>query len=142
VNAVIIEKTHKEGERPDWLPTTLAEVTDDVVNHFFDPASTYLASAPQIEVPESFIRDDIPVSSRYALPTEAEIGQAVYGSHASGGATSLRLDELVARFVNLRQGKMGVREKVLEVARRRCSFQDNADGNSVWLKWRHQPTPP
>ncbi|KAF9454621.1 3-hydroxyisobutyryl-CoA hydrolase [Macrolepiota fuliginosa MF-IS2] len=142
VKAVIIEKTHKESERPNWDPATLTKVTDDLIDRFFDSTSVYLASAPELEVPESSIRDDIPEPSRFALPTEKEIGEVVSGSHISGGATSLRLEELVTRFNNLRPGKMGVREKVLEVARRRCEVEDNADGNAVWLKWKREPTPP
>lgn len=142
MNAVIIEKTHKEGERPNWIPATLTEVTNDLVDRFFEPTSTYLASSPELEVPASLARGNLPEPSKFALPTEEEIGQVVCGSHASGGATSIRLEELVAKFNDLRGGKMGVAEKVLEVARRRCEVEDNADGNVVWLKWKREPTPP
>lgn len=112
------------------------------MNRFFDPRSTYLASTPELEIPESSARGDLPAPSKFALPTEEEIGQVVCGSHRSGGVTSIRLDELVTRFNDLRSGKMGVREKVLEVAQRRCDIEDNGDGNAVWLKWRHEPTLP
>ncbi|KXN92191.1 3-hydroxyisobutyryl-CoA hydrolase, mitochondrial [Leucoagaricus sp. SymC.cos] len=101
VNAVIIKKTHKEGERPDWAPATLAEVTDDLVDRFFDPASPYLAPAPQLEVPASFIRDDLYNPTKFALPTETEIRSAVLGSHNSGGGTSLRLEELVSSLAQV-----------------------------------------
>lgn len=74
---------------------------------------------------------------RYALPTEEEIGSMVRGSHPSGGHTGIRLDELVSRFKELRAGKMGVAEKVTEVASRKCKVVDNKDGNFVWLKWTH-----
>jgi 3-hydroxyisobutyryl-CoA hydrolase len=37
---------------------------------------------------------------------------------------------------------MGVKEKVLEVAKRRCGVEDNADGNAIWLKWKHEPALP
>lgn len=112
------------------------------MNRFFDPKSTYLASTPELDIPESSAREDLPAPSKFALPTEEEIGQVVCGSHRSGGVTSIRLDELVTRFNDLRSGKMGVREKVLEVAQRRCEIEDNGDGNTVWLKWRHEPTLP
>lgn len=141
MDAVIIKKTHKEGERPNWIPATLAEVPDGLVDRFFDSSSIYLASAPQLEIPESLTRDP-PEPSKFALPTEAQIAQAVIGSHESGGGTSLRLEELVSRFVNLRRGKLGVKEKVLEVARRKCNPEDNADGNTVWLKWKRGVIPP
>ena len=72
---------------------------------------------------------------KFALPTEEEIGAVIRGAHPSGGATGMKLDELLSRFEEFRQGKMGVREKVLEVAKRRCQTVDNADVNFVWLKW-------
>jgi len=79
---------------------------------------------------------------KFALPTDEEIGAVVRGTHSSGGTTGITLDELLSRFEQLRQGKMGVREKVLEVAQRRCQTVDNADGNYVWLKWNHgRPRP-
>lgn len=74
---------------------------------------------------------------KYALPTEDEIGAMVRGSHSAGGSRGIRLDELISRFVDLREGKMGVKEKVLEVAHRKCEVVDNVDGNRVWLKWKH-----
>lgn len=120
----------------------MAEVTDDIIDRFFQPTSTYLASAPKLEIPQFLARGNIPEPSRFALPTEEEIGKVVRGSHSSGGTTGIRLDELVTRFRDLRPGKMGVKQKVLEVARRRCGVEDNADGNAVWLKWKHEPTPP
>lgn len=114
---------------------------DGLVDRFFDPSSAYLESAPQLEIPDSLTRET-PSPSEFALPTERQIARAVIGSHESSGATSLRLEELVSKFVNSRPGKQGVKEKVLEVARRRCDFKDNADGNAVWLKWKDGPIPP
>jgi 3-hydroxyisobutyryl-CoA hydrolase len=139
VRAVLIDKTHsKEGQRPSWNPATLAEVTDDLVDRFFEPSSPFLASTPELEVPSSLANTLPSHPSRFALPTEQEIGEVVRGVHKSGGNTSIRLNELVTRFQQLRPGKMGVKEKVLEVAKRRCGVEDNADGNAVWLKWKHE----
>lgn len=75
---------------------------------------------------------------KYTLPTEDEIGAMVRGSHNAGGGTGISLNELVAKFKDLRPGKLGVEEKVREVAQRKCDVVDNGgDGNAVWLKWRH-----
>lgn len=84
-----------------------------------------------------------PKFNKFALPTEIEIGAMVRGSHSAGANTGITIDELVSAFENIRNGKMGVREKVLEVARRKCEVQDNGgDGNFVWLKWKHQVKSP
>jgi 3-hydroxyisobutyryl-CoA hydrolase len=138
VNAVIKAKSK---DRPEWNPATVEEVTDDIVDRFFHPSAGYLDSAPALDIPQQ-LNNDVVLPMRFALPTEEEIGQVVSGSHTSGGATSVSLEELVSRFNDLRSGKMGVKEKIIEVASRRCEIKDNADGNTVWLKWKRQPTPP
>ncbi|RDB21423.1 3-hydroxyisobutyryl-CoA hydrolase, mitochondrial [Hypsizygus marmoreus] len=133
VHAVLVEKA--KG-RPQWSPSELEDVSDEMVSRFFAPTSPYLASAPTLSIPEHVSA----VTSRpmkYALPTEDEIGSLVRGSHSAGGGSGISLEELLAKFNDLRQGKMGVKEKVLEVARRKCEVTDNADGNFVWLKWKH-----
>ncbi|PPQ93242.1 hypothetical protein CVT25_015240 [Psilocybe cyanescens] len=135
VDAVIFKKTK---ERPNWSPSTLKEVSAEIVSRFFDPKSPFLSSAPSLSFPAELTSGTISNPLKYALPTEEEIGSVVTGSHASGGGLGLRFDELLARFAELRPGKMGVKEKLLEVVQRRCELTDNADGNQVWLKWKHQ----
>jgi len=132
VTAVLLEKI--DG-RPQWSPGTLEEVTTEIVSRFFDPNSPFLASAPKLTIPEHLKSGPSSHLMKYALPTEEEIGALVRGAHSTGGTTGVSLDELVAKFDQLRQGKLGVREKVMEVAQRRCQTVDNADGNFVWLKW-------
>lgn len=110
----------------------MSEVSKDIVEKFFDPSSAY-----QLDIPDTL---QVPSASRYfeyALPTEEEIGAAVKGSHANAGDMGATTEEIVALFERLRQGKLGVREKVQEVLQRRCTLIDNADGNFVWLKWIH-----
>ncbi|KAH9483961.1 3-hydroxyisobutyryl-CoA hydrolase, mitochondrial [Psilocybe cubensis] len=136
VDAVIF-KAKKAHERPEWSPPTLQEVTPAIVNRFFDPKSPFLTSAPSLDLPAELTSGTISNPLKYALPTEKEIGSVVTGSHASGGGLGLRFDELLDRFAELRPGKMGVKEKLLEVVQRRCVLTDNADGNQVWLKWKH-----
>ncbi|KAF9482807.1 3-hydroxyisobutyryl-CoA hydrolase [Pholiota conissans] len=135
VKAVLVEKTK---ERPQWEPSTFKEVNSAMVSRFFDSTSPFLADAPSLELPAEIATGTISNPLKYALPTEEEIGSVVMGSHASGGGLGVRLDEVVARFADLRPGKVGVKEKVIEVVQRRCEVTDNADGNRVWLKWKHR----
>lgn len=124
----------KEG-RPDWSPTTLEEVSDEIVDRFFDQESPYLASVPELKYP--FVSGESRNYSEYALPTEKEIRDMVTGEHANGGDTGITLDELVSSFEEMTDRKMGVREKIYEVVARKCELVDNSDGNKVWLKWLH-----
>ncbi|KAF8623491.1 hypothetical protein AX15_006274 [Amanita polypyramis BW_CC] len=139
VTAVLVEKT---AGRPRWSPGTIEEVTEEIVSRFFDPKSPFLAATPKFTVPERFKSGPSSHLMKFALPTEEEIGAVVRGAHSSGGTTGIKLDELLSRFGELRQGKMGVREKVLEVVQRKCQTVDNADGNFVWLKWDHSRVRP
>lgn len=132
---MLVEKTKN---RPNWSPATIEEVTPEIVSRFFNPKSTFLVDAPAITLPAEWTTGVLSNPAKYALPSEEEIGSVVRGTHSSGGGLGVRVDELLARFADLRPGKLGVKEKVLEVVQRRCELTDNADGNYVWLKWKHQ----
>ncbi|CAA7271582.1 unnamed protein product [Cyclocybe aegerita] len=137
VKAVLVTKSK---DKPEWSPTSLKEVTPEILSRFFDPQSPYLADAPKLDFPEEQTSAKLGNPLKYALPTEEEIASVVIGSHGSaGGNLGLRFEEVVARFAELRGGKLGVKEKVTEVVNRRCELTDNADGNFVWLKWKHLP---
>jgi 3-hydroxyisobutyryl-CoA hydrolase len=130
----LIEKTF---ERPAWSPSTLQEVSDaDIQRKFFSADSPYRALTPTLTIPEylSTAKDKNPM--KYALPTEKEIRSVVRGSHHSSGKTGIKMEELLAKFEDLRPGKHGLKEKVFEVAQRKCQIIDNSDGNFQWLKWK------
>ena len=135
VRAVLVQKIK---ERPQWSPDSLQGVTDEIVSRFFSPASSFTESVPGLEIPKTLAPVTPKPLMKYALPTEEEIGAMVRGSHGAGGTTTVTLDELIAKFVNLRPQKSGVKAKVIDVAGRKCDVVDNGgDGNAVWLKWKH-----
>lgn len=129
----------KESERPDWSPANLDGVSAKVVENFFEPNSPYLTLAPELTIPADLTSGTIFNPMKYALPSEEEIGSVITGSHGSGGGVGIQFEELLKRFADLRPGKLGVKEKIYEVVQRRCEVIDNADGNRVWLKWKHLP---
>ena len=112
-------------------------MSKDTVSLFFDPESPYLKGLPQLDIPSTFEPVTGSRHLKYALPTEDEIGEAVRGSHANASGMGATAEEIVQLFERLRPGKNGVREKVEEVLRRKCTLVDNADGNFVWVKWIH-----
>ena len=117
-------------------PSTLEDVTPELVSRFFDPTSPYLQGLPKLEIPKEFeyaLGENRHL--RYALPTEAEIGAVVRGSHANAGDMGFTVEDVQSFFEKAYPGKHGVREKVNEVLQRKCKIIDNADGNFVWLKW-------
>ncbi|KAF8798139.1 3-hydroxyisobutyryl-CoA hydrolase [Phlegmacium glaucopus] len=134
VKAVIVDRIK---ERPNWSPASLNDVSAQIVENFFEPKSPYLTSAPELTIPAELNSGTKLNPMKYALPSEEEIGSVVTGSHGSGGGVGIRFDELLKRFAVLRPGKVGVKEKIYEVVQRRCEVTDNADGNWVWLKWKH-----
>ncbi|KAJ3968368.1 3-hydroxyisobutyryl-coenzyme A hydrolase [Lentinula raphanica] len=133
VNFVLRQKI-KQG-RPNWSPATLEEVTNEIVDRFFNEKSPYLESMPEFKYP--FAPGESRDYTEYALPTETAIRDMVTGEHPQGGDTGITLDELLSSFENITDSKLGVREKIREVVTRRCELVDNADGNRVWLKWIH-----
>lgn len=130
------KKKAKDEVRPSWNPPTLAGVTDEIVSRFFDPKSSYTTSTPALQIPEPFQNVTIPNPSLYALPTEEDIAAVVKGYPPRGGGTGITYEELLEKFDNFHNGKLGVTEKVTDVAARKCDVVDNGDGNFVWLNWR------
>lgn len=134
VTAVLVQKTR---ERPAWSPATLEEVNDsDITARFFSQYSPENGTAPSLELPAD-VKVDLKRTShpmQHALPTEAEIRQMVTGSHTASGGTALTKEEVVAKFLSLRKGKMGVKEKVLDVIERNCIEEQDKSGNR-YLKW-------
>ena len=127
----------KTSGRPEWSPPKLKDVSPEIVSRFFDAESPFLKDVPSLTLPVDLTSGTLSNPGKYTLPSEEEIGTVVLGSHATGGGLGVRIDELLARFAELRPGKMGVKEKVIEVVQRRCVVTDNRDGNRVWLKWIH-----
>ena len=137
VKAVLVDRIK---ERPNWSPAGLNDVSAQTVANFFEPNSPYLTLAPELTIPPELTSGTrLNPIMKYALPSEEEIGSVVTGSHATGGGVGIRVEELLKKFGELRPGKLGVKEKIYEVVQRRCSVTDNADGNQVWLKWKHMP---
>ncbi|KAH6918437.1 3-hydroxyisobutyryl-coenzyme A hydrolase isoform 1 [Coprinopsis sp. MPI-PUGE-AT-0042] len=132
VESVLVTKTKA---RPEWKPSNLEEVKPELLERFFSKQSEYLKGLPTLEVPKEFEAFADSKHLKYALPTEAEIGAYVRGSHASSGDFGCTAEDVTSFFEKARSGKVGVREKVAEVVQRKCEVIDNADGNFVWLRW-------
>ena len=107
--------------------------------NFFKSYSPEAGTAPRLENPlerqsGGTARGYDPM--HFALPTEQEIRQMVDGSHPTSGGTVITREELLQQFEALRKGKMGVREKVLEVSQRCCVEDVDKITGEKWLRWK------
>ncbi|KAI0690588.1 3-hydroxyisobutyryl-coenzyme A hydrolase [Cytidiella melzeri] len=137
VSAVLFERI--KG-RPAWSPATLQEVNDaDILGNFFQKFSPENSTAPSIALSDDSHLEPSKTGSPmlFALPTEEEIRKLVVGSHNTSGGTSLTKDELVQKLDRARRGKMGVREKVLEVVSRRCVEEEDKASGTKYLRWKN-----
>ena len=128
MKAVIVDRIET---RPNWSPARLEDVSVEIVAKFFEPKSPYLTMAPEVTIPAELTSGTKVNPAKYALPSEEEIGSAVTGSKPSG---QILYDDLLKKFMEQQPGKIGVKEKILEVVQRRCEVKN--DGNRVWLTWR------
>ncbi|KAL1302903.1 hypothetical protein AAFC00_003228 [Neodothiora populina] len=108
VEGVSARLIRKPAQTPTWDPPTLDEVSDLTVESFFtDPLQLELLSsnseAAYTDYPHAFI----------GLPREAEVEAVVKGSQ------KLDVEGVVQHFLQAKNGKMGVREKVEEILARR-----------------------
>ncbi|KAI0345300.1 3-hydroxyisobutyryl-coenzyme A hydrolase [Trametopsis cervina] len=136
VTAVLIDKIK---ERPAWHPATVKEVDDvDIQATFFGKFNPEEGTAPSIELSDKLNLEPSKTGSPmlYTLPTEEEVMQLVTGSHRSSGGTSLTAGELVQKLEKMRKGKIGVREKVLEVVSRRCVEEVDKASGIRYLRWK------
>lgn len=74
---------------------------------------------------------------RFALPTEKDIHNVVIGSHSTSGGSAITKEEVFAKYHLFRKGKMGVREKVLEVIERKCVEEEDKLSGKKFLKWKN-----
>jgi len=116
VQAVLVDKIR---DRPQWSPTSLNEVTDEIVSRFFSPDSSYLKNAPTLSIPEH-LTGVTPNLMKYALPTAQDISNATRILQKDG----VTLGELLAHFKQTHQNKSGVESKVAKVALRKCREDD------------------
>jgi len=119
VEGVSARLIRKPAETPVWQPATLDEVSmDDVDRYFVTRGRAQMQlynrgqTASYLQYPHGWI----------GLPTEANVRKVV-----EEGGKSKR--DVLSHFVLLKEGKLGVREKLDEIINRKTSVKD---GSLVW----------
>lgn len=122
----------KTPGRPDWQPSTLAEVSEkSVIQDFFSPSSKYLASKPEFYPTAGFDKPKHPM--RYALPSQENIMNYVTQDIPGGGGLAVTRDQVLQHFEQQTKGKGGVQDKIAEVLDRMCEEEAGEDGKG-WLR--------
>ncbi|KAF8323083.1 3-hydroxyisobutyryl-coenzyme A hydrolase [Clavulina sp. PMI_390] len=132
INAVLIDKLPKD-QRPDWSPSTLAEVDPSwVKSTFFDSRlSSYVRDAPRLSPGPSGKTDADLDLNFWALPRERNVRAYVLGEAKDSGEYAISFEDLVTRFERRKSGKKGVRAKLQEIVDRCCDVEEGG-----WLKWK------
>lgn len=116
VEGVSAKLIRKPAETPKWEPASLKEVSMDDVDRYFvtrgqEQMQLYNRgqTASYLQYPHAWI----------GLPTEASVREVV----EQGGKSK---KDVLRHFVQLKEGKLGVKEKVEEIVDRRTSVQNGA----------------
>ncbi|KAI8356120.1 ClpP/crotonase-like domain-containing protein [Choanephora cucurbitarum] len=114
--------------KPNWEPKQLSQVDDlQIKKDYFDSPS------PQrLELLSNRDYKKYP-HRKYMLPSEEDIKRVVTGEAADAGRYALNRQQIVDYLVRERQGKQGVKQKVLEVLSRKTVENKKDDDKS--LKW-------
>lgn len=117
----------KPRKKPQWEPSLLADITDEDIDqlYFTQP------SPNELTFPSNLDMRQYPYS-RFALPTENDVRQAVTGENPEFGSEG-RLKtakEVMDWFIRGRPEKRGVREKLTDILERK-TYLDDA-GRLVW----------
>ncbi|OBZ69256.1 3-hydroxyisobutyryl-CoA hydrolase, mitochondrial [Grifola frondosa] len=129
VSAVLVDKIKT---RPAWSPDKLEDVNDsEVLKKFFSTYTPAEGNAPTITPPDYLgDRNELVDPMQYALPTEDEIRKMVDGSHLRSGATEITLEELVAKFEDMRRGSTECERKFWRLFSANVSLRTT----STWIR--------
>ena len=109
VEGVTARLVRREKARPNWQPNTFEEVSAKNVAQFFcDPPNlpllNFTEAAQYKDYPHAWIR----------LPQEQEVEKVIHqGKYKTP-------EEIIEYFVEIREGKQGVRQKVAEILERKA----------------------
>jgi 3-hydroxyisobutyryl-CoA hydrolase len=114
--------------KPNWVPSQLSDVNDAKVKQdYFDSPSPL-----RLELLNSRDFKKYP-HRKYMLPSEEDIKRVVTGEAADVGNYALNRQQVVEHLLRERQGKQGLKQKVLEVLDRKTV--ENKKDEDKSLKW-------
>lgn len=127
VEATFLEKPRR---KPQWQPPQLAGITEEDIDqlYFSEPSPNTLSLPTKLDLRHY-------PYSRFALPTEEDVRLAVTGEGPEFKIEGRLKDEeeIISWFVKGHRNKWGVKEKVLDILRRK-TVSTEEEGGLVWVK--------
>ena len=123
VEGVSARLIRKPPQTPKWQPASLAEVSDNDVDAFFNVEGDERMKLLNEGLGSDYTKYP---HSGIGLPSEQEVGR--YVREAGGRKDS---EWIVSHFVALQRTKVGVREKVMEILDRRTRL--DGEGARTWV---------
>lgn len=115
-------------EKPQWKPSRLADVDDKKLkSNYFDSPSPL-----RLELLSTRDYKNYP-HRKYMLPSEEDIKRVVTGEAPDVGNYALNREQIVDYLLKERQGKQGLKQKVLDVLDRKTV--ENKKDEDKSLKW-------
>ncbi|GAA5837681.1 hypothetical protein JCM9279_006834 [Rhodotorula babjevae] len=137
---LINKRKPEQGERPSWSPATLKEVSDADIQRTFFSSPPPFSNPPVPNLRLAQLRKSRPGTplppyktsphAKWALPSERDVEKIVKGEDAGSDDYAVTRAEVVERLVRRSGGKVGVKEKVEEVLRRKTVLADEQT-----IKW-------
>ncbi|KAG2225376.1 hypothetical protein INT45_005620 [Circinella minor] len=123
VNSTLVTRT-----KPNWQPSAITDIKfDKIKEEYFDSPSP-----ERLELLTTKDYKQYP-HRKYMLPSEDDVKRVVTGEAADVGNYALSREEVVQYFLRDRNGKQGVKNKVLDVLERKTHILENDETKS--LKW-------
>ncbi|CAG8518807.1 10762_t:CDS:2 [Diversispora eburnea] len=126
VKALLIDKP---STKPEWDPSTLSNFTE-----FFNDTKIEkiekIEGVQKLKLLTNISYENYPFS-KFNLPSEEEIRKVVTGETPEAGSLSMTKNDVLNFFIKDRRGKIGVREKVIEVLNRKTKGDESNELN--WI---------
>ncbi|CAO3687052.1 unnamed protein product [Rhizopus stolonifer] len=124
VNSLLVHRT-----KAKWQPSELSQVKDIKQSYFDSPSPQRLEFLNKRDFKKYPHR-------KYMLPSEQDVMRVVTGEAPEVGNYALNRQQVVDHFIREREGKQGVKEKVLEVLDRKTI--ENKKDSEKSLKWVYE----
>ena len=126
VSGVSAKLIKRSKDVPEWEPAKLEDVSTEDVDAFFKPRGNeklrLLSSENYADYPFKYL----------ALPREVDVEEVIQRENVTA-------EQVVGYFLGTRE-KLGVREKVTEVLRRKCSLDEKGKLMWRWEIWEDSST--